>query len=123
MTRPASIRPKPLALGTLLQAAGRELAAVTELLVELENTVLTHLERDEAAPGTMGELQRLDLIQQIVADLGRLLARIAPDVPSDLPVDPAVASAALTLERLHANLLQVSRIPTPDLPERRIDVF
>lgn len=95
--------PPSLALGALLWGLGNELDHAAELLRRYERAVLAHRSLTGTAAGGASELQLVDLVIQILEDLGPLVARLSGEVPPETAI-PAGLVDDLRLDQLRGVL-------------------
>ncbi|TCO70761.1 hypothetical protein [Rhodovulum euryhalinum] len=113
--------PPRLGLATLLDGLGHELDHAAELLRRYERAVLAHKSLPGAAQGGARELQLVDLVIQLLEDLGPLTGRVAETIPPDAAVPCAVVEG-LRLDQLRAVLGGATRREKPH-SGGHIDVF
>ncbi|SIO03037.1 hypothetical protein SAMN05444722_0171 [Rhodovulum sp. ES.010] len=104
--------PDAKALEALLAGLGDELLHAAELLRRYERAVLSHKAVADVAPGGARELQLVDLVIQILEDLGPLSQAMAAAAPPDASV-PAELVDRLRLDQLRAVLGGATPRETP----------
>ncbi|MGC9417854.1 MAG: hypothetical protein ACP5EN_02675 [Rhodovulum sp.] len=90
-------------LDTLLCGLGHELDHAAELLRRYERAVLAHKSLPGTGAGGARELQLVDLVIQILEDLGPLSRHVSAEVPTGTEVPRAVVGR-LRLDQLRAVL-------------------
>lgn len=118
---PGSEASEAMALDTLLCGLGNELDHAAELLRRYERAVLAHKVLPGPGAGGARELQLVDLVIQILEDLGPLSRHLAAEVPTGTEVPRAVV-CALRLDQLRSVLGGPARRDTPHVGGH-IDVF
>ncbi|GAA0289396.1 hypothetical protein [Rhodovulum strictum] len=107
MTGPASLDPAEetgaLALATMLGGLGHELGHAADLLRRYERAVLARATSPDPKPGGVRDLQLVDLVIQILDDLGALATRLAQETPPAANI-PASVLEDLRLDQLRALL-------------------
>ncbi|TCM85059.1 hypothetical protein [Rhodovulum steppense] len=125
MTAPDRVFPAgevaPLALATVLGGLGHELGHAADLLRRYERAVLARESVPDERPRGARELQLVDLVIQILDDLGPLAARLADEVPPGTAIPGAVLDQ-LRLDQLRTLLGGPTRREAPH-SGGHIDVF
>lgn len=97
------------ALPTIIATIGDELRTLGVLAADLQDG-LAHVSM-EHDPGSMEQLQSLDLLTQRLAGLAKFMADVAVCVPADCHPDLTTAIGEITLTHLQHRL---SAVPVPN---------
>ncbi|GGL69763.1 hypothetical protein [Wenxinia marina] len=106
--------PEGVDLALLLGRVGTVLSEAQRSLMEHEEVIMAALARQHIDAALARDLQHIDLVGQIMADLADLIARVAETELDGQAIRRDVIAAALRLERVRATLL--GDAPGPRLP-------
>ena len=104
MTSTLSVERRDLPLDALAARIGDELETLARLSSEVQRAIsLCHFS-DHTAPEAIRGLQGIDRITQALEDLGRLMAAVSSEMPTDVKLHAVPLLSRLRLHELIANL-------------------